>query len=287
MNIISTQYTLANRSFEIYLAGCNAEPHCEDCFSPETWDFSMGEPCTSEKAQEIINKVREFGSMIDHVWFLGGDPIDQDPEELFALVNALKILKAEDDKQFWLFTRHELFDEGGYLKPEYSSYYNVLHYMDYIKTGAYVPTLAVDNRWINGIRLATSNQKIWAPIWLRGPIQLRKVKYSPQMPPRTESAQWVELPVMTCKNGSYSWSTYQLEADRRHAHDKYEYEPAAPNLEVFNNILRRMYERDNHCPCAIKRDSSTVCMCEEFRNMDEGVCRCGLYRKRKREGDST
>lgn len=110
----------------------------------------MGEPCTAEKAQEIIKKVREFSSMIDHVWFLGGDPIDQDPDELFELINALKVLKTKDNKQFWLFTRHGLFNEGGYLKSEYNSYYNVLHYMDYIKTGAYVPALAVDDRWITG-----------------------------------------------------------------------------------------------------------------------------------------
>ena len=113
MNIISTQYTLANRSFEIYLAGCNAQPHCEGCFSPETWDFNVGESATPEKIQEITDKIIEFDSMIDNIWILGGDPIDQNPSELFTLVDALRRLK----KDLGLFTRHELFEDG-YLREK-------------------------------------------------------------------------------------------------------------------------------------------------------------------------
>lgn len=35
-----------------------------------------------------------------------------------------------------------------------------------------------------------------------------------------------------------------------------------------------------YCPCQLKHTDDTVCMCKDFRDMDqEGTCHCGKYRK--------
>ena len=38
---------------------------------------------------------------------------------------------------------------------------------------------------------------------------------------------------------------------------------------------------ENHCPCQLQRTVDTLCMCKSFRELDEGVCECGLYTKYK------
>ena len=44
-------------------------------------------------------------------------------------------------------------------------------------------------------------------------------------------------------------------------------------------ILKELKENDGYCPCAIIKNENTKCMCTEFRNMETGTCRCGLYVK--------
>lgn len=38
-----------------------------------------------------------------------------------------------------------------------------------------------------------------------------------------------------------------------------------------------------YCPCvpAYLHNEDTVCMCKDFRDMEEGTCHCGLYIKEK------
>lgn len=36
-----------------------------------------------------------------------------------------------------------------------------------------------------------------------------------------------------------------------------------------------------YCPCSLVRIDDTVCMCKEFREMEEGTCHCQLYIKTK------
>lgn len=38
-----------------------------------------------------------------------------------------------------------------------------------------------------------------------------------------------------------------------------------------------------YCPCSLVRNDDTVCMCKEFREMEEGMCHCQLYVKTKDE----
>ena len=51
--------------------------------------------------------------------------------------------------------------------------------------------------------------------------------------------------------------------------------------EYVNSIKKRIKENDGYCPCAIKKDITTKCMCKDFREQESGYCHCGLYYKEK------
>lgn len=148
MNILGTQFTLATKSFEIYVSGCAGNPHCEGCHNPASWDFNLGDLYNKSFFYDNIKtKVEEFDVLIKNIMIFGGEPLDNDHDELLKLLNDLKSL----NKPIWLFTRYDINDVPDKIKT----------YCDYIKCGRYLPELTVDNNIQYGIKLATSNQKIY------------------------------------------------------------------------------------------------------------------------------
>jgi anaerobic ribonucleoside-triphosphate reductase activating protein len=145
MNIAATQYTLETKSFEIYVSGCKG--NCKGCHNPELRDFNIGNPLTQNTITHIIDKIHEFDSLIDHIWILGGEPLDQDSMTLQELLGELQIT----NKPIWLFTRFELDDVPDIIKQ----------HCDYIKCGSYIGELQTSDNWQHGIQLATSNQNIY------------------------------------------------------------------------------------------------------------------------------
>ena len=58
------------------------------------------------------------------------------------------------------------------------------------------------------------------------------------------------------------------------------------NKEVKETVLAGLKRNKDkygkrYCPCSLIRDEDTVCMCKEFREMEEGTCHCQLYVKTK------
>lgn len=150
MRILSTQYTLATKSFEIYMAGCRGVDgqHCKNCHNPETWDFNQGEYFNSDYFNKnILTKIIDFNSLINNIMIFGGEPLDQPVDEL---INMLKMLY-KCKKTIWLFTRNEIENVPDKIKE----------YCNYIKCGSYVPELTTENNIQYGIKLATSNQHIY------------------------------------------------------------------------------------------------------------------------------
>ena len=145
MNIANTQYTLSTSSLEIFVSGCR-EPHCEGCCNPQLWDFNIGNPWEQELIK-IKNKINDFDSMIDNIILVGGDPMDQNH---ISLINMLIKLKTFN-KDIYLFTKYSINEVPLYIK----------NLCDYIKCGRYKPELKVDNNIQYGIKLATSNQRIY------------------------------------------------------------------------------------------------------------------------------
>ena len=146
MNIMATQYTLDNQSLEIYIAGCSGSPHCEGCHNPESWNFDIGEKYDYSYFIKIKNKIKDFDSLIKNIMIFGGEPLDQDIEELENFLSDLKSLS----KPIWLFTRYD-FDEI----PN-----KIIDLVDYIKTGRYIKELKTFDNIHFGINLASNNQKI-------------------------------------------------------------------------------------------------------------------------------
>lgn len=79
---------------------------------------------------------------------LGGEPLDQPYIALKYLIEFLKTTK----KTLWLFTRYNIEDV---LQN------SIFRNFDYIKCGAYDKNLITDDNIQYGIKLATSNQKIY------------------------------------------------------------------------------------------------------------------------------
>lgn len=149
MNIIATQYTLEFNSFDIYMAGCKGDNgvHCTHCHNPETWNFNQGYKYDKKYFKYIKKTVKEFNDMIENIMIFGGEPLDQNHDELLHFLFDLKQL----NKKIWIFTRYKIDD----IPKE------ILQLCDYIKCGAYRPELSCDDNIEYGITLATSNQKIY------------------------------------------------------------------------------------------------------------------------------
>lgn len=146
MNIISTDYSPATNSFDVYVAGCNP-PHCPGCFNPETWDFQQGRLCDEVYIQEMIAKIQEFDLLIERVLIMGGEPLDQEPESLLCLLHAIRAT----GKSCWVFTKYPLQQVPDAVK----------HACDYLKCGRYDRAQLVGDYVSHGIRLASANQKIY------------------------------------------------------------------------------------------------------------------------------
>ena len=147
MNIVSTQYTLSTKSIEIYLSGCSGEPKCKGCHNPELWDFNIGENW-KDKISDILTKCEEFSNVVNNIMIFGGEPLDNDRQEL---IDLLFTLNNDTILDVWLFTRYELDKISEDIK----------HLCNYIKCGRYDEKLLTDDNIQYGIKLATSNQKIY------------------------------------------------------------------------------------------------------------------------------
>lgn len=147
MNILATQYTLSTNSLEIYVAGCNGNPHCAHCHNPESWDFNNGEKFDEKFLDKVSEKITDFDDLIKNIMIFGGEPIDQNHKELESMLESLSNYR----KPIWLFTRYSIDNVPDFVKK----------YCEYIKCGRYDSELVSDDNIQYGIKLSTSNQKIY------------------------------------------------------------------------------------------------------------------------------
>jgi len=145
LKLASTQYSLNNKSFEIYISGCRKHP-CIGCCNEELWDENIGKELNQEVINEIKNKINEFDKLINNIFVLGGEPAEKPIEELEWLLKEL----IKTNKKIWLFTRFELNEIPQEIKK----------YCSYIKTGQYDETQLAENNIQYKIKLASKNQKI-------------------------------------------------------------------------------------------------------------------------------
>ena len=83
----------------LFVSGCRNQ--CIGCHNPQAWDFSYGQPFTSETEKEIIEALRP--PWIQGLSVLGGEPCEEENEK--ALLPLLKKIWWEmPEKDIWLFS---------------------------------------------------------------------------------------------------------------------------------------------------------------------------------------
>lgn len=160
MNITNIDYGMSDNSYSIFLSGCKAAPKCEGCFNPENWDFNVGKNWETYK-KKITDDLVDFKALISKVIIVGGEPLDQDLNELKKLILFVK----EFEIPIYLFTRFSLSQV-----PQ-----DILLLCDYVKCGPYIPSLSCDNYYSHGIKLATKNQTIYKVKDIPGCANLIKI----------------------------------------------------------------------------------------------------------------
>ena len=68
----------------LFVSGCTNR--CKNCFQPQTWDFSYGEPFTEETEDLLFRLLSP--SYIQGLTVLGGEPFE--PENQVELVHVLQ-----------------------------------------------------------------------------------------------------------------------------------------------------------------------------------------------------
>lgn len=141
MNIASTQYNLKNKAIEIYLSGCTLK--CKGCHNYDIWDFNKGKYWTEykEKVEEYCNNI-----LVDNIWILGGEPLQQEKDDLKQLLLIIK--KSKKDIMLWTgFNEKNIFNLLG----------DNIKLIDYIKIGKF--NINDNERYIDrwgGINLKSS-----------------------------------------------------------------------------------------------------------------------------------
>ena len=105
----------------LFVSGCTNR--CEGCFQPQTWDFSYGQPFTSETENQILELLEP--DYIDGLTLLGGEPFE--PENQHVLLPFLRRVREKfpdkSSKSIWSFTGftlEELKREGSHPRCEYT-----------------------------------------------------------------------------------------------------------------------------------------------------------------------
>jgi len=146
MKLATTQYSLNTKTFEIYISGCIGHP-CKGCYSKELWDENIGEELDDDMYKSLMYKIENNLHIIDNLMICGGEILEKPKEEILKLIKFLKQYK----KPIWLYTRFK------YNKVDK----DILKELDYIKCGQYDNTKLTGDNVQYGVKLASSNQKIY------------------------------------------------------------------------------------------------------------------------------
>lgn len=87
----------------LFVSGCTH--HCKNCFNPETWSFTYGEPFTENTEQKLLDLLAP--SYIKGLSLLGGEPFE--PQNQHVLLPFLKKVREKyPQKDIWCYTGYTL-----------------------------------------------------------------------------------------------------------------------------------------------------------------------------------
>ncbi len=122
----------------LFVSGCTN--HCEECFQPQTWDFTYGKPFTKAVEEEILASLEPY--YVNGLTLLGGEPFEPDNQR--ALVPFMHRVREQfPNKTIWCFTGFRLDDElwrdGSYPRCEVTD--EMLSMIDVLVDGRFVRAL--------------------------------------------------------------------------------------------------------------------------------------------------
>lgn len=124
----------------LFVSGCTH--HCKECFNPETWDFSFGDPFGEAQIQQILKLLDR--SYIRGLSLLGGEPFE--PENQAPLLAFLRRFRtALPGKTVWCytgFTLEELLGKSGECRACTPYTRELLGLIDILVDGRYEEELA-------------------------------------------------------------------------------------------------------------------------------------------------
>ena len=125
----------------LFVQGCPFNPHCENCFNPETWDFSGGKEWTQEIRDKFITLANR--SYIKRISILGGEPLaEENLDDVLDLVNKIRLLRPQ--KSIWLYTglTYEEIEKGnmedGLKYGEWTKRAKIITECDVLVDGRYI-----------------------------------------------------------------------------------------------------------------------------------------------------
>ena len=136
----------------LFVSGCTN--HCKNCFQPQTWDFTYGQPFTKETEEQLLSLLAP--SYINGLTLLGGEPFEPENQPgLLAL--SRKIRAAYPEKSIWSFSGY-LFDRDILAKKlgPWETTRELLSYLDVLVDGPFVASLKNLNLRFRG----SSNQRL-------------------------------------------------------------------------------------------------------------------------------
>lgn len=72
----------------LFVQGCPFNPHCYNCFNPDTWDFNGGKEWTTEVKEKFLELIDR--PYIKRVSILGGEPLaDENLDDVLDLVTEI------------------------------------------------------------------------------------------------------------------------------------------------------------------------------------------------------
>lgn len=84
----------------LFVQGC-PEPHCKNCFNPETWDFNGGKEWTEETEQKFFKLIDR--PYIKRISILGGEPLaNQNLDGVLRLTEKIRV--SFPNKTIWLYS---------------------------------------------------------------------------------------------------------------------------------------------------------------------------------------
>nr|DAH27736.1 MAG TPA: hypothetical protein [Caudoviricetes sp.] len=210
----------------------------------------------------------------DRVRIFGGEVRESNYEDLYEALHKIK--KARPDIKIYLFFNQCVFTLDGYMRsPNTKMLYNCLSQCD---------TVVEDNTNVFKSRDDWEGAPVhmWIPATHRGYVMLEGGQYTPPMPPWSDSDQWVMLPTREDGKLLQDLATQTRQRIQHMQRDQFVISAAPSSVAQFMKLLRKVYNNDGYCPSIEEHSPQTKCVCEEFRNTEEGTCRCGLYKKHRR-----